>query len=146
MSTSCCPWWTGDTRDNISDCAFTLLPLMSLSSIQGQFPLFFRLLCVPKQIGEPLWGPSMPVLCLAYHATCWEALNLWRKGAKAFGISPEQAGLLRECLTRAPGMPAVANKWSPCQCTFSHLLWSKNVVADPWLNMPFQVRVANDMQ
>lgn len=38
---------------------------MSISSIKGQFPLLFRLLCVPKQIGEPLWGPSLPVLSFA---------------------------------------------------------------------------------
>lgn len=80
MSTSCCPWWTDDTSDNISNCAFTFLPLMSISSIEGQFPLLFRLLCVPKQIGEPLWGPSLPVLSLA--CITQDAGRLWIYGER----------------------------------------------------------------
>lgn len=79
MSTSCYPWWTDDTSGSISSCAFTLMPLMSISSIQGQFPLLFRLLCVSKQMSEPLWVPFIQVLFLACIAQKAGRLRIYRE-------------------------------------------------------------------
>lgn len=130
MSTSCCPWWTGDTRDNISNYAFTLLPLMFISSTQGQFPLLFRWLCIPKQIGQPLWGSAVPVPSVA--CTTQNAGRPYIYRERVWDQNWEQSGLLRECLTQVPRMSAVANRLWPSWCTFSCLPWSKNPVADSW--------------
>lgn len=98
MSTSRYPWWIDDTSGSISSCAFTLLPLMSISCIQGQFPLLFRLLCVPKQMREPLWDPFIQKSCfLACIAQKVGRLWIYRKRVlKPLGSELRAGRLARE--------------------------------------------------
>lgn len=61
-----------------------LLPLMSTSSIQGQFAFLLDYCITYSQLVNSLRCIYFIYELVFHHTGCWEALNLWRKGIKAF--------------------------------------------------------------